>query len=285
MPTYQTPDPITAVVEVGVGDVRLTAGDRADTVVDVRPADPDNPDDVRAAAEVAVEFADGELRVVGRRPRWFNVRKNSESIVVDIALPTGSATRVNTGLGAVRAEGRLGRCALESAMGDVSVADSDELDVRTGLGQVDVGRVTGTLSLKTGSGAVRVQRVEGSAVVKNSNGDTHVALVQGDLQVNAANGDITVERALAGVTAKSSNGSVRLEEVSAGDVVAETSLGSVEVGVRRGVAAWLDLDSSVGGVQNHLEDTGAPEPGQPTVRIHARNSVGSIVVRHSHLAE
>jgi hypothetical protein len=281
MPTYETPNPITAVIKLGVGEVRLAAADRADTVVDVRPADPDNADDVRAAAEVTVEFADGELRVTGRRPRWFNVRKRTDSIVVEVALPAGSEVGVDTGLGVVRAEGRLGRCVVESGLGDVAVEDCAELDIRTGLGKVDIGRVAGALSLRTGAGDVRVHRAEGASVVKNSSGDTRIGVAGGDLRVNAANGDIAVERALAGVVARSSNGSIRLEEVSAGEVVAETSLGGVEVGVRPGIAAWLDLDSSVGTVQNQMEDAGAPEEGQPVVKIHARTSVGPIVVRHS----
>lgn len=285
MPTYETPNPISAVIKLGLGEVRLAAAERADTVVDVRPADPGNPDDVRAAAEVTVEFADGELRVTGRRPRWFTVKKRSDSIVVEVALPAGSEVGVDTGLGVVRAEGPLGRCVVESGLGDIAVEDCAELDVRTGLGKVDVGRVAGALSLRTGAGEVRVHRAEGPAVVKNSSGDTRIGLAAGDLRVNAANGDISVERALAGVEAKSSNGSVRLEEVSSGEVVAETSLGGVEVGVRRGVAAWLDLDSSVGTVQNQMEDADAPEEGRPTVKIHARTSVGPIVVRHSQLTD
>ena len=40
MPTFDTPEPITVTLELGVGDVRITASDRADTVVEVRPSDP-----------------------------------------------------------------------------------------------------------------------------------------------------------------------------------------------------------------------------------------------------
>ena len=39
MATFDTPEPITATIEVAVGDVRVSAGDHDTTVVDVRPGD------------------------------------------------------------------------------------------------------------------------------------------------------------------------------------------------------------------------------------------------------
>src|SRR5688572_24689198 len=46
MTTFDTPDPITVDLEVGVGDVRIEATDRRDTTVQVRPSDPATPTDV-----------------------------------------------------------------------------------------------------------------------------------------------------------------------------------------------------------------------------------------------
>ena len=63
MPTYDTPEPISVSLELGVGDIRITAGDRTDTVVEVRPSDPANKDDVAAAEQTRVEYADGRLTV------------------------------------------------------------------------------------------------------------------------------------------------------------------------------------------------------------------------------
>ena len=40
MPTFDTPEPIAVTLDVGVGDIRVVAGDRTDTIVDVRPSDP-----------------------------------------------------------------------------------------------------------------------------------------------------------------------------------------------------------------------------------------------------
>ena len=51
MPTFDTPAPISITVEIVVGDLRITASDRTDTIVEVRPSDPTKQSDVTAAQE------------------------------------------------------------------------------------------------------------------------------------------------------------------------------------------------------------------------------------------
>src|SRR5262249_59509790 len=64
MQTFETPDPIFVVFELGVGDVRITASDRTDTVVDVRPTNPARKADVTAAQQTTVDYGNGRLRVL-----------------------------------------------------------------------------------------------------------------------------------------------------------------------------------------------------------------------------
>ena len=85
--------------------------------------------------------------------------------------------------------------------------------------------------------------------MKNGNGDTWIGEVAGEARVSAANGDIAIDVAHAGVLAKTANGGVRLGEVSVGSAVAETAFGDLEVGVRNGVAACLDLNTGFGNVR------------------------------------
>jgi hypothetical protein len=40
MPTFDTPAPISVSVDIGAGNIEIIASDRADTVVEVRPANP-----------------------------------------------------------------------------------------------------------------------------------------------------------------------------------------------------------------------------------------------------
>ena len=126
------------------------------------------------------------------------------------------------------------------------------LQLKSGAGDISVNRAAGDSQITTGSGALAIGSIDGAAVVKNSNGDTRIGEVTGDLRVKAANGRISVDQADAAVTVKTANGDVRLGEVARGAVVAETAAGTVEVGVRDGVAAWLDLNTRFGNVQNDL---------------------------------
>ena len=126
---------------------------------------------------------------------------------------------------------------------------------------------------------MRIGEIDGSAVIKNSNGDTWVGAVAGDLRVNAANGDIAVDRAHAGVVAKTANGDIRLGEVARGSVVLETRLGELEVGIREGTAAWLDVRTAAGKVRNALDAADGSRAVDETVEVRARTSVGDIVIR------
>ena len=124
-----------------------------------------------------------------------------------------------------------------------------------------------------------LRELDRSAVIKNSNGDTWVGVAGGDVRLNAANGSIAVDLAQASVGAKSANGDVRLGEVVRGSVVLETKIGDLEVGVREGTAAWLDVSSRFGRVHNSLDAADAPEPSAETVEVRARTSVGEVVIR------
>ena len=57
MPTFVTPGPIAAAVEVAGAQVRVTASDRADTVVLVEPINNASRSDVKVADKTNVDFA------------------------------------------------------------------------------------------------------------------------------------------------------------------------------------------------------------------------------------
>jgi hypothetical protein len=53
MPTFATPEAISATVDVIAGDVRIIASDRTDTVVEIQPSNPNKKQDVSAAANTS----------------------------------------------------------------------------------------------------------------------------------------------------------------------------------------------------------------------------------------
>jgi Putative adhesin len=269
MPTFDTPEPISLTLELGVGDLRILASDRADTVVEVEPSDPAKPSDVTAAEKTRVEYANGVLQI--RAPKgWkrYSFRGGGESIDVRIELPTGSQLRGDAALAALRCSGTLGECRYKTGGGDITME-----------------QVTGAAELTTGTGEVRVDRIGGVTKVKNGNGDTWIGEVVGDCQVRAANGKIAVDQAHAAVTAKTANGDIHLDEVAHGAIVAETACGKVDVAVRSGVAAWLDLHTGFGHVDSLLDASEHPGPSEDTVELRARSSFGDITVRRADIGD
>ncbi len=282
MPTFDTPTPIAVSLELGVGDIRLTASARTDTTVVVRPSDPEKEADVAAAEQTRVEYGGGRLLVKGQSGwRQWLPRRGHESVEVEIALPAGSRLQVDVGVASLLAVGRLGECSGKVGVGDVQLDETGTLNLRTGAGDITVGRVRGDTELATGSGAVRIAAIDGSARIKNSNGETSVGDVAGDVRVNAANGSISIGRADAGVVAKTANGRVSIGEVAHGTAVAQSAFGNLEVGIREGVPAWLELRTKFGRVRNELDDSSEPGDRGDAVEVHASTSMGDIAIRRS----
>jgi hypothetical protein len=283
VPSFTTPAPISAAIDLATGDVQVRAGERDSTVVDVRPSDPSNPEDVRAAELTRVEYADEQLLVKAPKLRAWLPRSTGGSIAVTIELPAGSSLQGSAALADFRCAGPLGECRIKTGLGAIRIDEAAALNLRTGIGDITVERATGHADVTAGSGEVRLRALDAGAEIKNSNGDTWVGAAGGDLRIKAANGAIVVDLAHAGVTARTANGDVRLHEVVRGSVVLETQIGDLELGIREGTAAWLDARATAGRVHNGLEAAEAPAASAATVEVRARTSVGDILIRRPNL--
>lgn len=282
MNTFDTPQPIDVRLELGVGHVRITAGERRDTVVSVRPTDPAKPADVAAAEQTQVDYGGNRLLVKGPRGwRQWGPWRGRESVEVDIELPEGSRVSGGGGVVDLRTSGRLGEVEFSTGMGQIDLDQAGLVRVRTGMGNVGAGEATGPVDVKTGMGRIDIGRAGASAVVKNSNGDTSIGDVAGELRVQSANGAISVGRTQAHVVAKTAMGDIRIGAVTSGSVDAQTAYGQIDVGVLDGVAAWLDLHTSLGQVRRELEGSGEPGPGEDTAEVRAHTAMGDITVRRA----
>ncbi|MCE7006133.1 DUF4097 family beta strand repeat-containing protein [Kibdelosporangium philippinense] len=278
MTVFQTPEPIFVTLDLAVGEARIFASDRVDTVVDVRPRDDSSSNDRKAAEKTIVEYSDGKLVV--KTPKWPMVGKGG-TLDITIELPAGSRLRADGQVAELYAEGRLGDVHYETDHGGVKFEQTGVLTVTSGHGKVVVGQVTGHAELRTGSGDVKVGRVDGTANVKNSNGRISIGEVSGELKVTSANGEVEVESAAAGLTVKNSHGDIRIGEVVRGTVSLTTNHGGVEFGVREGTAAWLELKTKHGTVRNNLETTEAPGNTEETVEVRVHTGFGNIKVHRA----
>ncbi|MFF2021387.1 DUF4097 domain-containing protein [Streptomyces sp. NPDC058171] len=279
MPSFDTPEPIAVKAHVYSGSIQFTAGDRIDTVVEVQPRDRAKDQDVRSAEQAEVAQAGGVLTIRTPKPR--NPLARPGTVDVTVELPAGSHVDVGGAWTQVLGEGRLGEVQVRTSSGDVRLDTTGPLRLTASHGSITVDRIEGTAEISTSSGSLRVGSVEGSAVLKNSHGSTTIGVAVGDLRVRGVNGDIDIERAEGSVTATTAHGTLRVAEVAGGTVQLETSYGSIEVGIREGTAAWLDVSSSSGQVRNGLTTSDAPKEVEGTVKVRARTRHGNIDIRRA----
>lgn len=278
MPTFDTPEPITATVTLPIGELRVVATDRPDTTVEVRSTVGDRPH----ADAVRIELLDRELHVTGR-PLGLLAKLTpgtpGRSIEVEIALPTGSALTASTGYGDVTAVGRLGDCAVEARYGDVRLEDTARATVSVGYGQARVtGDVEGDAHLTADHGGVQVGRVGGSATLRSKHGSIRVGEIVGDADLTGGYEAIDVDVVQTDVRVRTTYGGVRLGRAARGEVTLTSTHGRLEVGIAGTSAAWLDIDTR-GRVSNDLAPRDDPDGFAETVSVHARSQDGAVVVR------
>ena len=278
MPTYSTPTPIDLAIKLPVGAIEIVAGDRDDTIVTVSPTNPKKAVDVRGAQETKVDFDGQRLTITGPRPR-FSFVGPYESVDVKVELPTGSRLTAETSVGAVRSTGRLGATRVKSSLVDLD--GTGDLWVRAMNGNVTVANADGGVEITADHGQIRIGTVTGDAILKASHGSVTIGESGGDLDAKLSYGDLQITKALASVAAKTAYGSIGLFEISSGSIQVESGYGTVTIGVRPGIPAWLDLSSKDGRVRNELDGDRAPEPSEQSVAVRARTQYGDITIQRA----
>ncbi|CAM2894087.1 DUF4097 family beta strand repeat-containing protein [Skermania piniformis] len=283
MPEFSTPQPISVSVEVAGVRLGVRATAAATTTVEVRPHNPGRPGDVALAGQIVVDYAAGRLTVRSPRPPRTGFRivfGGNDRVDVDLELPAGSALEVR-GWGDVTAHGRLGAVDIETGAGDITLDRVEQLRAKTSAGNVRVSHAAAVAELRTAAGSVRVDRADAELDAATAAGDVVVEAATAPLRLATSAGRVRVGRATTDVRANTSAGDIRLGSVAGGTVTAAAAFGGIEVGVAEGTAAWLDVQARLGAVRSDLESAGEPEPGEPTVRIHATAGVGDIVLRRA----
>ncbi|MGX1561277.1 DUF4097 family beta strand repeat-containing protein [Streptomyces sp. NPDC055506] len=163
MQKFTTPAPISAVLDIPAGHVRFIAADRADTTVEVRPADSSSSRDVKAAEQITVEYGDGVLRIEAA-PAKNRILGNSGSVEVTVQLPAGSRVEAKAASSEFRGVGRLGDVAFEGAHGSVKLDETEGARLTLLAGDVSVGRLGGSAEISTQKGDIRVAEALGGSV-------------------------------------------------------------------------------------------------------------------------
>ncbi|MGX5214838.1 DUF4097 family beta strand repeat-containing protein [Streptomyces violaceus] len=179
MQKFTTPAPISAVLDIPAGRIQFIAADRADTTVEVRPADNSNGRDVKAAERINVEYGDGILRIEAA-PAKNRILGNSGSVEVTVQLPAGSRVEAKAASSEFRGVGRLGDVAFEGAHGSVKLDETEGARLTLLAGDVSVGRLGGTAEISTQKGDIRVNEAMGGTVeLRTEHGEISVGAGRG----------------------------------------------------------------------------------------------------------
>ncbi|WP_159794106.1 DUF4097 family beta strand repeat-containing protein [Puerhibacterium puerhi] len=178
MHTFDTPAPVSAVLDVPAGRVELVATDRADTTVEIRPVDASNRHDVKAAERTVVEHRDGTLRVT--TPTKHDHLGPSGAVAVTVRLPSGSHLEARVAAADVRGSGRLGDVTVEAAQGTITLDEAASARLATLAGDVSVGRLGGAAQVSTAKGDITVaEAVRGALTLTTQAGDVSVGAAPG----------------------------------------------------------------------------------------------------------
>ncbi|GGZ26080.1 hypothetical protein GCM10010300_81810 [Streptomyces olivaceoviridis] len=179
MQKFDTAAPVTAVVDIPAGRVQFIASDRADTTVEVRPADPSKSRDAKAAEQTTVTYTDGVLRITA--PAGGNqLFGPSGSLEVTVQLPAGSGIEGKAAGAEFRGVGRLGDVAFDGAYRRIKVDEAASVRLTALDGDVEVGRLNGSADISTARGDIRIsEAAHGTVVLRTQSGDISVTAADG----------------------------------------------------------------------------------------------------------
>jgi hypothetical protein len=179
MQKFDTSAPITAVLDIPAGRVRFIAADRADTTVEILPADASKSRDVKAAEQTEVAYGDGVLRI--QVPAAKNrILGSSGSLEVTVQLPAGSRVEAKAADAEFRGVGRLGDVAFEAAQGSVKLDETASARLTLLAGDISVGRLGGSAEIGTQKGDIRIaEAVRGTVELRTEHGEISVGAAHG----------------------------------------------------------------------------------------------------------
>ena len=276
MPTFATPEPIAATVQVAGAQVRVTASDRTDTVVLVEPIDKASRSDLRVADKTKVDFAGGRLSV-----KTTVAGDHDGSVAITIDLPTGSSLVAYLAHSEVHADGSYGECELHMAKGRVQLDRIAALQANIAAGAVAIGRIAGRASIEGSVVAMRIGEVDGTVGLSSAGGQIWIGHASADLDLSTGSGGFDIDRADGSVTAETASGAIRIGRMTHGRAKLMNGSGNIEVGIGEGAAASIDVNSERGAVHNFVSSPGDPGPSDPKVMVHARTRHGDIVIQRA----
>ncbi|GAA1957501.1 DUF4097 family beta strand repeat-containing protein [Catenulispora subtropica] len=175
----ETPEPITVILEIPSGAIRLIAAERRDTTVEILPADASRNRDVKAAQHMQVAYDAGVLRVEAEAAEH-RLIGDSGSVTVTVHLPAGSRVQAKAAVADLRGAGRLGEVAFEGATGSIDLEEAADACLVLADGSIAVGRLGGAAEISTRRGDIVIgEAVRGTVVLRTQSGSLSIGAARG----------------------------------------------------------------------------------------------------------
>jgi DUF4097 and DUF4098 domain-containing protein YvlB len=171
---------------------------------------------IRVVAEKRADVeVDGDARFDQNRTA-LTIEATGDRLTVRV--PEGTEVVIGTTSARVEVEGEVGRVAITTESGRISVEVAESVDARTINGRVELGRISGDCRVRSKNGRVNIR----------SCAAPDVATVNGAINLDAVDGT---------ARAHCVNGRINIKMMSAHNVSAETVGGRIDISLPPGVRA------------------------------------------------
>jgi DUF4097 and DUF4098 domain-containing protein YvlB len=258
---FETPGPVTVVVENEVGVVDIECVETTITEVTLE-ADTPAAQDLIEVARVTCTPGDAGRMVSVLIPRRRFVL--SDGVSVRVRAPFGTTLRLATASAEIRVRGRSGRAVLKTASGSIVVEEAGgDVRAQTASGTISLGAILGEVRAQSASGDIHVA-LAGPADLKSVSGDVRLGQLKGDGNTSTVSGRIEVARC--------GPGRLRAKSVS----------GAVTLGIAPGVSMRVDADSFSGQVRSEIPigDEG-PAAGDPDLVVAIQTVSGDVTLQRA----
>ncbi|MFC4784517.1 DUF4097 family beta strand repeat-containing protein [Nocardioides sp. MAHUQ-72] len=266
---FETHRPVSLLVEIGKGSVKILAADTTESYVEVTGRD---------AESVRVEQTGDQISVVAPKIRSGFLAGDGR-LDVTVTVPTDSELVVRTGSAAITVDGVVSTSQLRSGSGNVHVDTFDGPSVvETGSGDIRIDEARGELRVKSGSGDVNIGSTAASTAVSTGSGDVELGTSAGPTVVKTGSGDLKVVDSRSDVSLTTGSGDLQVNAARRGRVTAKGASGDVRLGIPAGVPVWTDISTVSGAIRSNLRGAGQPEEGADHVEVRAKTVSGDIVL-------
>lgn len=179
MQKFDTPAPVSVVLGIPAGRIRFIATDRADTTVEILPADASKSRDVKAAEQAKIAYGDGVLRIEASAAKS-RVLGASGSVEVTVRVPAGSRIEAKAASAELRGVGRLGDVVFEGQQATVKLDEAGSTRLTLLAGDISLGRLGGPAEISTQQGDIHIaEAMRGTVTLRTEHGEISVGAAHG----------------------------------------------------------------------------------------------------------